>query len=419
MLARRSGKDLPLHPRNAPLRDALTAQDGSVPLLPHSDPQMLSMPRTDEQGAATSGTGRLAPPAAPTSLRTVPSLRRRGLMGGLLGGLAASTISSPARAATLPAAEWETFKSRFLAPDGRIVDNGNGGISHSEGQGWGLIFAAAADDKPAFDLIQNWTAEALRRSDDALHAWRFVPKDTPPVKDTNNATDGDIFIAAGLARAGLQWGEPDRVQAAGAIARDILRLLVKQAGPYSVLLPALHGFTAKDSVVVNPSYYAFPFISELAAIVPSPVWAAVRSDGLRLIDQGRFGPWALPPDWLRIAQSNGALTPAPGFPSRFSFDAVRVPLWFGWAGLAGRPVGLAIDRFWSSYPLGSVPAWVDLRTNELAPYPLTVGMVAIMSSLRRWLGQPARSIPSIDDATKYYDAALVLLCRLAQAQNAR
>ncbi|MBN8898109.1 MAG: hypothetical protein J0H35_07980 [Rhodospirillales bacterium] len=342
-------------------------------------------------------------------------MRRRALMGAL----AAMALARPARAAILPAADWDLFKSRFLAADGRIVDNGNGGVSHSEGQGWGLIFAAAADDRAAFDRIQNWTAEALRRPNDSLHAWRWVPKDTPPVKDTNNATDGDIFIAAGLARAGLQWGEPDRIQAAGAIARDILRLLVKQAGPYTVLLPALQGFTAKDAVVVNPSYYTFPFISELAAIVPSPVWATLRSDGLRLIDEGRFGPWALPPDWLRVAQSNGALVPAPGFPSRFSFDAVRVPLWFGWAGLAGRPVCAAIDRFWSAYPMGSVPAWVDLRSNELAPYPLTVGMTAVMSALRQWLGQPARPLPSIEDATKYYDAALVLLCRLALAEKTR
>ncbi|MBN8875586.1 MAG: hypothetical protein J0H67_22345 [Rhodospirillales bacterium] len=342
-------------------------------------------------------------------------MRRRALMGAL----AAMALARPARAAILPAADWDLFKSRFLAADGRIVDNGNGGISHSEGQGWGMIFAVAAGDKAAFDRIQDWTAEALRRPDDALHAWRWVPKDKPPVKDKNNATDGDIFIATGLARAGHQWGEPDRLQAAGAIAHDILRLLVQQAGPYTVLLPALQGFTTKDAVVVNPSYYTFPFLTELAGVVSSPVWAAVRADGLRLIDQGRFGPWNLPPDWMRIARSSGALTPAPNFPPRFSFDAVRVPLWLSWAGQAGTPAGVSIDRFWSSYPPGATPAWVDLRSNELAPYPLTPGMAAIMAVLRQSLGYPAPPLPPLAAAMKYYDAALVLLCRLALAQIAR
>ena len=34
------------------------------------------------------------------------------------------------------------------------MDTGNAGISHSEGQGWGLILAAAAGDRPAFDQIR-------------------------------------------------------------------------------------------------------------------------------------------------------------------------------------------------------------------------------------------------------------------------
>ena len=40
-------------------------------------------------------------------------------------------------------AEWQLFRNRFVDSEGRLIDTGNQGISHSEGQGWGLIFAAA------------------------------------------------------------------------------------------------------------------------------------------------------------------------------------------------------------------------------------------------------------------------------------
>ncbi|MGM1325019.1 glycosyl hydrolase family 8, partial [Klebsiella michiganensis] len=30
---------------------------------------------------------------------------------------------------------WESYKSRFMMPDGRIIDTGNGNVSHTEGQG--------------------------------------------------------------------------------------------------------------------------------------------------------------------------------------------------------------------------------------------------------------------------------------------
>ncbi|WP_306812602.1 glycosyl hydrolase family 8 [Sphingobium sp. CFD-2] len=42
---------------------------------------------------------------------------------------------------------WSTFKSAFLLRSGRIVDNGNGGVSHSEGQGYGLWLALCANDR--------------------------------------------------------------------------------------------------------------------------------------------------------------------------------------------------------------------------------------------------------------------------------
>ena len=38
---------------------------------------------------------------------------------------------------------WESYKSRFMMADGRIVDTGNGNVSHTEGQGFAMLLAVA------------------------------------------------------------------------------------------------------------------------------------------------------------------------------------------------------------------------------------------------------------------------------------
>jgi endoglucanase len=340
------------------------------------------------------------------------ALSRRTLLGSIVacGGV------SPSKAGPVSFAdEWHLFKSRYVASDGRVVDNGNGGVSHSEGQGWGLLFAATAQDQAAFDQILGWTARALRRPADALHAWRYVPNDKPPVQDFNNAADGDMFIAAALIQAGRSWGRPDYIQAATTLGRDILRLLVRQAGSYTVLLPAADGFENTDSIIVNPSYYAFPMMSEIAKIVPSQTWDDLQRDGMRLIDQGRFGRWSLPPDWLRIGKTDSVLSLAPGWPPRFSYDAIRVPLWWCWQRLPAGPAMRSLEQFWSASQPGVAPAWVDLKTNDVAPYLATSGMRAIMRLSQLSTGGVDQTMaPTVWDSSNYYDAALTLLARIAE-----
>ncbi len=63
---------------------------------------------------------------------------RRQMFGAGLALLA----GNPAQAETAQRA-WSEFRTRFLTADGRVVDTGNQGVSHSEGQGYGLLLAAA------------------------------------------------------------------------------------------------------------------------------------------------------------------------------------------------------------------------------------------------------------------------------------
>jgi endo-1,4-beta-D-glucanase Y len=313
--------------------------------------------------------------------------------------------------------EWRSFKSRFLSADGRIIDNQNGGVSHSEGQGWGMLFALTAQDQASFDLISNWTSRVLRRPTDSLHAWRYVPDGRPTVPDLNNAVDGDMFIAAALARAGQSWGRPDYLQAAAAIGRDILRLLQRTAGPFMVLLPGIEGFESEDAIIINPSYYAFPMMTELAKLASPRQWERLQRDSRSLLERGRFGRWSLPPDWLRIGTTDQVLSPAPDWPARFSYDAIRVPLWWSWQKLPVGSVIQSVQQFWSAFPPAAVPAWVDLKTNEPAPYAATSGMTAVMRLTRMATGGAEQTMPvTVANATNYYDAALILLAHIAERE---
>jgi endoglucanase len=345
----------------------------------------------------------------------------------------ATLAAAPRRATAQPdgplgadAAEWQAFAARFLRSDGRVVDDANGGISHSEGQGWALLCAERAGDQVAFERILRWTRRHLARRGDALFAWRFRPDQG--VDDPNNATDGDLMIAWALLRGGRRWAEAEYMAQAAAIARDVLRLLVRQVGEDVVLLPGLAGFEQREHVVVNPSYYAFPAMRALAQAVPDPLWLRLAADGIALLRRARFGRWGLPPDWLAVPRGGGRLAPAPGWPPRFSYDAVRVPLYLAWAGLGQEPAALAATRFWTDPAHPVMPAWADLRADSVSPYRASSGIQAILRLAQA--RQPADAelatpgmtamvaVPAVDEANDYYSAVLTLLARLALRDSA-
>jgi endoglucanase len=224
-----------------------------------------------------------------------------------------------------------------------------------------------------------------------------------------------------------------------AIGRDILRLLVRRAGGVSVLLPGARGFERRDHVIVNPSYYAFPAIRVLAREVPDPAWLRLAADGLGLLRRAQFGRWGLPPDWLALARSDGRASLAPGYPPRFSFDAVRVPLYLAWAGLAAEPAVAAAARFWGDSTHAQLPAWTDLVNNAVSPYPASAGIAAIArlamrgremqggaarpvaagaepglaAGLAGWLRSGSGAFGGAAGTLEYYSAALLILARFA------
>ncbi|WP_161600752.1 glycosyl hydrolase family 8 [Teichococcus oryzae] len=309
-------------------------------------------------------------------------------------------------------AAWQSFRQDFLRPDGRVVDSGNQGVSHSEGQGWAMFCAERCADRASFDLIWSWTRRVLARPGDHLLAWRFVPESAPPVADGNNATDGDLFAATALLLAARRWNHAPYAESGAAIAGDILRLLVRHVAGQAVLLPGAQGFEDAGSVTLNPSYYAFPVLAVLARAVPDPIWLAIAEDGLALLRRARFGAWGLPPDWVVLEREGGALSLPERWPPRFSYDAVRVPLYLRWAGLRDEPALRAAAAFWRRPGQGAAPAWVDLRSNRTAPYPASSGVQALAG----WITEQGNR-SSRDTQGDYYSSILKLMTRCAAASS--
>ncbi|MBB4858036.1 endoglucanase [Novosphingobium chloroacetimidivorans] len=294
---------------------------------------------------------------------------------------------------------WRIYRQRFLDRSGRIVDTGNGGISHSEGQGYGMILAALSEDREAFAAMFRWT-EATLGGDD-LYAWRYDPRQAKPVGDPNNATDGDILIAWALALAGQRWKVGSYLDRSAAVRAAIRRDCVVERFGRQLLLPGRAGFASAAEVTVNPSYYVWPALDTFARLDGAATWGGVISSGEALLRQARFGPLHLPCDWVAVSGPT-AVTPARDKPSRFGYDAIRVPLY---AIMGGRKALVNDVAAWWRAVLAQrrpVPAWIDVVTGEEAPYALSSGGAAIVSRL---IGSPA----PVQLDSDYFSASLQML----------
>lgn len=324
-----------------------------------------------------------------TVLSALPWIRAR----------AQESIASPAPSAAVQAAA-RAFLSAHLQTDGRIVDNGNGGITHTEGLGVGLLCAQALNDRASFDRIFGFCGH-LRRPD-GLYSWKYVPGHG--VADYNNASDGDLYLAWALLRAGLRWSDRTLLQAAAASGAALRTHCVAKTNFGPVLLPGVVGFLQGSTAIVNPSYWAFRAFSEIAAIdMPEP-WQELRRTGLSILESARFGSEGLPADWLILTDP---LTPWRERPARFGYEAIRIPLFLTWAAEGTHPA----LRACAQYMRASFPAWTALDHSERANYSAPPGFEAVARLTRRAVfGTPYISPVAQGD---YYSLNLTALSALA------
>ena len=305
--------------------------------------------------------------------------------------------------------DWETFKQAFIEPDGRVVDTGQNRISHSEGQGYALVFAVHYDDRPAFERVWEWTRRNLQVRDDALLAWKWEPQ--RGVTDRNNAADGDLLVAWALVRAAERWRVPEYAAAGKRLAQEVRTRLVKKVAHGTVLVPGMEGFDKPEGLTVNLSYWVFPAFRDLARADPAPEWEALAQTGITLLGYSYFGRWRLPPDWLRLGER---VSPGGPPPERFGYDAVRIPIYLLWGRRETEALMRPYRDFWGHFEgTRSLPAWTNLKDDSVDSHGADAGVRAVAQVAREYPQARAERLPALDRGQPYYSAVLLMLSKVA------
>lgn len=266
------------------------------------------------------------------------------LFAAVLTTPAQATSISPSGGLTMEGV-WRDYKRSFVGADGRVVDNVNGNISHSEGQGYGMILAFAAGDRETFERIYSFAKNNLRVRKDKLFAWRYDERNSPAVSDKNNASDGDLLIAWALLEAANAGWNGAYKPAALDILRDLEKQIVYAKPVGKVLLPGGTGFVDKSgNVTVNPAYWIYPAMERVAALSGREIWTEVTETGMLLKRSLTPSFNGLVPDWITIFPAQGGIGLSTKMSAKYGYEAIRVPIYTMWSANIPAEFGAAIVK---------------------------------------------------------------------------
>lgn len=336
-----------------------------------------------------------------------------GLMAAcaVAGDVAGETAGAPA--AVPQNAAWSSWAARFLGADGRVIDDQAGGISHSEGQGYGLLLAQAHGDKTAFRGIEDWTTANLQVRQDHLMAWRWHVNGAVRAMDWHSATDGDVFRAWALLRAGRATGCSDWVARAVAIARDIDALCIApdpRAPRLPILRPGAEARMTADRVLFNPSYIMPRALRALGTAAGTPRLIAAADHGERLIAD-LAGQGAVP-DWIDVTEQ--------GFDAprehdlRSGYDALRLPLYLIWSGQGGHP---GVARGLETLQRARAPGHLAVVTDADGAVTAESDQPGYLSIAALARCRPRPVTPTDAAGQSYYPATLQLLAQVAAREQ--
>ncbi|MFP5220825.1 MAG: glycosyl hydrolase family 8 [Acidobacteriota bacterium] len=334
--------------------------------------------------------------------------------------LAALLLASPKSVLAADAhPEWTYYKATFIQKDGRVIDFFNKQMSHSEGQSFTMYLSLAFDEPELFDTVWTWARNNLATPEsEGLFAWSWGRRDDGSwgVLDANNATDGDIFLAWTLLRAGERWKRQDYIDASRTIARAIRERLTVTSGAYTILLPGRDGFVKQDEVAFNPSYFIFPAFYDLARSGDADFWRKLHASCREVLSKTLAGPLSLPPDWVLLAK--GVFSPWGERGRSFSYDAIRVPLYLAWdldrKSLAGfTPL---LDMFKDK---GTLPASIGVVAGVGNEGTASAGFYAVLARTAETLGDGGtaadlwRKAESLlpNEKQNYYSYVLFLMAK--------
>lgn len=332
----------------------------------------------------------------------------------LLLWLCVPCISEAADAGT-----WPGFKERFISAEGRVIDRFQQEISHSEGQGYSMLLAVAANDRETFSHLWQWTRDHLQvRRTDALCAWSWGKRangESAPI-DFNNATDGDICLAWALFLARKQWNVPAYEDEGNRLLASIGDHLLLERYGRTLVLPGYYGFTAPDSVTLNPSYWVLPAFRVFGRFNDPVLWNRVHLNAVRLLQENGYGRWRLPPDWILLKQEGSAIFADK--PPLFGYEAIRVLLWASWDDSLNTVPGVTklLDLIAAS---GKLPMTIDLVKNQSSEQEASAGGLAIVALCAERLGRSKQALDLWQQAANkivaeeadYYSQVLYLLAR--------
>lgn len=230
---------------------------------------------------------------------------------------------------------WNHYQDYFIQKDGRVVDYERDNLTTSEGQGYAMFFALVANDRGGFDRIYRWTVNNLADGDLKVNlpAWSWGRKQdgTLGVKDSNSASDADLWIAYDLLQAAKLWNNPEYVSVANELLNQIATREVSNRYIFPILLPAHSGFEHEDSAVANTSYMPLFLLEAAAKAQPAGPWRRIANAVPILVAKSTINGFAS--DWFQI-NSSGMIAPASPLDSNTtqvvgSYDAIRVYLWTG------------------------------------------------------------------------------------------
>ncbi|MBI9093032.1 MAG: hypothetical protein JEZ12_27780 [Desulfobacterium sp.] len=311
---------------------------------------------------------------------------------------------------------WAYYKDHFISKDGRVIDLYQNRISHSEGQGYGLLLALENNDKATFQTINNWTQRNLKVRQDALFAWSWGKRITGDwgVIDYNNATDGDLLMAWALMEAGEKWHRPDYTASALEIIKTVKQLLVVQREKH-LLLPSYFGFDHGDEITLNPSYFVYPALARFARSDDAVFWKRLYTDCLELSRRSSYTRLKLPANWVTLDNA-GQPSMIDNKKGQFGYEAIRVPLY-----LALAKETTALESFKAYLTLAEqlnyLPLSVNLFDENISLKEAPAGFYAIMGLCSTLIGRKgaaddlfakaaAKIIYETDD---YYSNTLYLL----------
>lgn len=310
---------------------------------------------------------------------------------------------------------WEHYRSNFIQADGRLIDKWQNNISHSEGQGYGMLISLLNNDKETFDKVWRWTRHNLYIRNDGLSAWSWGKRanDEWGAIDYNNATDGDVLIAYSLAKASSKWNDNAYKTEARKIVEGIKKHLAIRWGGKTFILPGYYGFS-NDNIVLNPSYIIHAAYRKFAEMDDKSFWDKTYKDGISLVERSVFGKISLPPDWLVLKGNEVLMNKEKS--TLFGYEAIRTVLYLSWEDKPNFPPGLS-EVFNIYEKLGYIPSTIDLVYDNISLKPASAGFYAIYAAAAKKMGRTDLSQRLFEEAIakafgekdSYYSLSLLLL----------